>query len=101
MRSALLADATARPKPNPKPTATRRQPITRGRLLLVRLGLLFERAWPALWPAMAIAGIFVALGLFDVLPLLDGYVHIATLTALAVRFVACLWRGLRGLSLPD
>ena len=96
-----MADATARPKPNPKPTATRRQPITRGRLLLVRLGLLFERAWPALWPAMAIAGIFVALGLFDVLPLLDGYLHIAALTALAVGFVACLWRGLRGLSMPD
>src|SRR3546814_9070174 len=52
------------------------------RLLLSWSALLWERAWPALWPAAGIAGLFLMLGLLDVLPFFPGWLH---LVVLAIR----------------
>jgi uncharacterized protein (TIGR02302 family) len=71
------------------------------RLWLVRLGLFWEQAWPALFPAVGLVGVFLALAFLDLLPALDGYVHIGVLVAFAAGFVFLSWRGLRGLRLPD
>jgi uncharacterized protein (TIGR02302 family) len=95
-----LADAPRRNLRN-EVNDTRARPITGSRLLLVRFGLLWEQAWPALWPAAALAGVFLALALLDILPLLEGYVHIAVLAAFVIAVLFFLWRGLRGLKLPD
>ena len=96
-----MADATPRRNLRNEVSNNRSRPITRSRLRLVRLGLFWEQAWPALWPAVGLAGLFLALALLDVLPLLDGYLHIAALTVLGAGFLFLLWRGLRGLRLPD
>lgn len=45
------------------------------RLGLARAALAWERAWPLILPPLALAGAFLALALFDVLPLLPGWLH--------------------------
>src|SRR3546814_11841163 len=62
------------------------------RLTLARLALIWERLWRALWPASGILGLFVVLALFDVLPLLPGWLHALALAALAAGFAYALWR---------
>jgi len=96
-----LADASPRRNLRNELSDSRKPPISRHRLVLVRLGLLWEQAWPALWPAAALAGIFLALALLDVFPLLEGYLHIGALAAFGIGFLILLWRGLHGLRLPD
>ena len=63
-----------------RPSAARREP-GRGRLasllLLARAVLFWERLWPALWPLVGVLGLFLTLALFDLLPLLPGWLHAA------------------------
>jgi uncharacterized protein (TIGR02302 family) len=95
-----LADATPRRNLPTPLTGRKGPPVSRRRLMLVRLGLLWEQAWPALWPAVALAGLFLALALFDVLPWLQGYAHMGVLAGFAAAILYFLWRGLVGLTLP-
>lgn len=71
------------------------------RLLLARAALLWERVWPALFPALAILGAFLVLALGDFLPALGGWGHAAALAALGAAFVYALWRAIRLWRLPD
>ncbi len=52
--------------------ATETPPVPRpglgARLFGARLALFWEQLWPALLPALTLAGIFLALAMFDVLP---------------------------------
>jgi len=66
-----------------------------------RLVLFWERAWPALWPAARLAGLFVLLALLDVLPRLPGWLHGVILVIFAAGLVAALWRGIAALRMPD
>ena len=61
------------------------------RLRLARAALLWERVWPACWPALAVLGVFLVLGLFDLLPNLPGLLHAAILLGLGAAFVDRLW----------
>lgn len=70
------------------------------KLWLARLALLWEHAWPALWPALGIGGAFAALALFDVLPGLPAWLHGLILAAFAGAFGYALWRAGRALRLP-
>jgi len=56
------------------------------KILAARRVLLWERAWPRLWPASAILGVFVAAGLFDLFSYIPWQMH--TLIVLGV-FAAC------------
>src|SRR6202047_2252510 len=56
------------------------------RLRLARFALLWERVWPPCWPALAVLGVFLVLGLFDVLPNLPGLLHAAILIGLGAAF---------------
>ena len=47
-----------------------------GRRALARLAILFERIWPALWPALGVAGLFVCVALLDLPRLLPPWLHI-------------------------
>ena len=96
-----LAEATPRRNLRNEVSDNRKVPITRTRLKLVRLGLFWEQAWPALWPAAALVGLFLAFALLDVFSLLQGYLHIGVLAALALGLAYLLWRGIRGLHMPD
>lgn len=73
----------------------------RHRLRLARAALLWERAWPALWPATAIIGAFAAVSLFDLPPLLPGWLHLALLILVAGALLVALWTGVRRIRLPD
>ncbi len=59
-----------------------------------RGALLFERLWPALWPAAGIGGLFVALALFGLLAPLPALAHDAVLAGFGSAFGVALWRGL-------
>jgi uncharacterized protein (TIGR02302 family) len=85
-------------------------PGTAGRLLRLRLrlaraALLWERLWPATWPALCVLGFFAVLALFDLLPALPGTVHAVLLAASALAFVGAViwgWRRIFGpAALPD
>ena len=83
-----------------------RVPPTPMRLLAMRLRfargvLLFERLWPACWPALAVVCAFLILGLFGVLPRLPGLLHAALLLALGAGFLLALATAFRGLAVPD
>ncbi len=71
------------------------------RELLVRGVLLLETAWPRLWPAAGVAGLFVALSLLDLWSVLPGWLHLAGLVLFAAAFVYFAIRGVRGLRLAD
>lgn len=69
-------------------------------LALARLAIWWERLWPAIWPPLGIAGLFLTLALFDVLPLLPGWMHAGVLAALTAAFVWTLWRAIPAFRLP-
>src|SRR6266404_5119757 len=71
------------------------------RLRLARAALLWERIWPACWPALAVLGGFFALGLFDLLPRLPGLLHAAVLLGFGAAFVVALAVANRGVAVPD
>ena len=72
----------------------------RGLLALASAALFWERLWPRLWPAACILGAFVALALFDMLPVLPDWLHAGILALFAVGFVAAIAVGMAGFS-PD
>jgi uncharacterized protein (TIGR02302 family) len=71
------------------------------RLRLARAAILWEYLWPAAWPAVALAGGFAVLALFDLLPLLPGGVHAAVLGLFAAGFAAAAIRAAWRLAWPD
>jgi uncharacterized protein (TIGR02302 family) len=66
------------------------------RLFLARAALLWERIWPAAWPALCVLGTFAVLALFDLLPLLPGWAHAVALGAFALGFATAAAWGARG-----
>lgn len=70
------------------------------RLMLARLALLWEAVWPNMWPILGVAGVFAAIVLFDVLPLLPGWLHALILVANAAALMWALWRGVRSFRPP-
>src|SRR5216683_2580293 len=65
------------------------------RLRLARAALLWERVWPAAWPALCVLGILAVLALFDVLPRLPGAAHAGVLALFAIAFVGVVVWGAR------
>ncbi len=65
-----------------------------------RLVLLFERAWPALWPAIGVLGVWLALALFDVPAMLPAAWHVGALAVAGAAFASLLWRGFSRLRMP-
>src|SRR5579871_5703142 len=68
---------------------------------LSRAALLWERVWPALWPASGIAGLFAAAALFDLLAPLPWGLHALILSASITAIGLSLYFGFRDLRLPD
>jgi uncharacterized protein (TIGR02302 family) len=87
------SNRTGRGKPGP------RTPFAE-RIALARAALAWEVFWPSFWPVAGIAGLFLSLALFEVLPLLPGWLHVAVLGLFAVGLLLALGRALRPLRLP-
>ena len=64
------------------------------RVRLARLALAWERLWPTLWLALLAVGVFCAFALFDVLPRLPGWLHVALLVLMGVGFAAAIGRAM-------
>jgi uncharacterized protein (TIGR02302 family) len=62
------------------------------RLRLAGLAILWERLFPALWPAIALAGLFLVLALADLFRFLPGWLHAALLALFAGGVLAALGR---------
>jgi len=54
-----------------------------------------------LWPAACVAGVFLALALFNVLPALGGWVHAVVLLVFLIVFIAAVVYGVRRIRMPD
>src|SRR6266702_2908815 len=65
------------------------------RLRLARAALLWERVWPAAWPALCVLGILAVSALFDVLPRLPGAAHAGVLALFAIAFAGAVAWGAR------
>ena len=72
-----------------------------GRRALARSAILFERIWPALWPPLGVAGVFVCVALLDLPRLLPPWWHIGLLAVTALLILGLLVRGLRTIAAPD
>lgn len=77
---------------------TERQ-LRRYRLLLwlAAAAVMWERMWPLMWPILGIAGIFAALALLDVLPLLPPNLHAMVLFVVVGAFVLAVRNAAIGL----
>ncbi len=73
----------------------------RRQVALSRAALSWERAWPALMPALAVIGCYVMISLFDLWSLMAGWLHGLFLVGFLVALCAALWRSRDGFSLPD
>lgn len=65
------------------------------KLRLARLALLWERVWPQAAAVLGLLGLFLALALFDVLPLLPGWLHALVLAVLGASALVLSWRAWR------
>ena len=71
------------------------------RLFLSRAALGWERLWPALWPMLCVAGIFLVTALFDLPSFVPSSVHLVILAGLAIAFGGAAIYALRSLVWPD
>lgn len=62
------------------------------RLLLARLVVSFERLWPALWPSLAVVGIFAVVSLFGLWLSLPLWLHLPLLVLFLGLLGWTLWR---------
>jgi uncharacterized protein (TIGR02302 family) len=93
---------TTQPPSPPRPEDL--NPLLRrlaGRRALARLAILFERVWPALWPPLGVAGVFVCAALLDLPLYLPAAWHLALLAGTAAAIVVLLVRGLWSIRAPD
>ncbi len=71
------------------------------RLRFARAALMWERVWPACWPALAVFGSFCVLGLFDLLPRLPGLLHAGLLLGFGAGFVIAVAAATNTAVVPD
>jgi uncharacterized protein (TIGR02302 family) len=73
----------------------------RRRRRLARAALTWERLWPALWPPLGVAGLFVLLALLGLPLLLPGWARSLLALGFAGAFGFAVWRSFRGFVLPQ
>lgn len=86
--------------PEPDPAVAPAADPLAGRLRLARMALAWERLWLAVWPAVALVGLFSVIALFDLLPALPAWLHALILAGFAAGIGWSLWRARAVFSLP-
>src|SRR3954471_24311051 len=79
----------------------RQSPGFRRRLLAARLFVWAERVWPAVWPAVGVAGLFLATSLLRLWYGLTTVPHAVLLALFAAGLAAALWRARQALRFSD
>ncbi|HEY3847972.1 MAG TPA: DUF4175 domain-containing protein [Acetobacteraceae bacterium] len=90
--------------PKTPPAGGELNPLLRrlaGRRALARLAILYEHVWPALWPPLGVAGLFICLALLDLPRYLPAAWHLVLLAGTATAIVLLLVRGLWAIRAPD
>ena len=64
----------------------------RRRIVLARAAAGFESAWAALWPSLALVGVFLVVSLLGLWSLLPAWLHALGLAALTLGLIWTLWR---------
>ena len=64
----------------------------KARVWLARLVVTAERVWPALWPPLAVVGVFVAMSLFGLWLALPATLHLVLLALFVAALGLALWR---------
>ena len=72
----------------------------RAQRAVARAVLLFERVWPAIWPALGVLGAFVAAALLGLVAMLPPLPHLALLACVVAAAGLLLGRGLRRVAMP-
>ena len=72
----------------------------RRRRAMARAVLLFERVWPALWPALGVTGAFLCAALLGLPAALPPVLHVLLLVATVLLIARLLVGGLRGVAWP-
>ena len=85
-------------QPTPSASPPQRLLLRRG---LAWLSLFWEHSWPILWPIVGIIGVFITLALFNILPLLPGWLHTIVLIGFALTLGLTMWRRMRTIQLPN
>lgn len=67
---------------------------------LAKAALFWERFWPAAWPLIGIAGLFLSLALFDLLPNLPFWLHTAVLAVTAAAALWAIWHFIKVFRFP-
>ena len=73
----------------------------RRRVILARAAAAFEAAWAALWPSLALVGLFLVASLLGLWALLPGWLHGLVLALLAAALAWSLWRVRASMRWPD
>jgi uncharacterized protein (TIGR02302 family) len=73
----------------------------RRRVALARGAAAFEAAWVALWPSLALVGVFLVVSLLGLWALLPAWLHALGLAGLAGGLVWTLWRARASLLWPN
>lgn len=71
------------------------------RLATARLAIAWERLWLAIWPTVAVVGLFAAVSLAGAWYLIPGWLHLIILVGFAVAIVRALWHALHSMRWPD
>ncbi len=71
------------------------------RLFAARLALFLEALWPALWPPLAVAGLFIGLALLGLPGMLSPWLHTLFLAFFVLLFLWSGYRALHRLAWPD
>ncbi len=96
--SAMRPDRAKGQEPGGDP---RRRFAFKWRLVAARLTHSFEKLWPALWPPLAVLGLFLAISLFGLWRYLPAWLHGLGLVAFAAAFVFTLVKARVGLVWPS
>ena len=86
---------------NPGPDTEALLRRLQSRRATARAALLFEQLWPALWPPLGVAGVFVCLALLDLPARLPPWLHLALLGGFGLAVLVLLARAVRSILLPD
>jgi uncharacterized protein (TIGR02302 family) len=73
----------------------------RRRLGLARAAAGFEAVWSALWPSLALLGVFLVISLFGLWAWMPAWLHAAGILGFAAGLIWTLWRAREGLRWPD
>ena len=74
----------------PPPSRPEANPGFERKVRLSTLALFFERAWPRVWAALALAGLFVALSLMGLWPWLSEIMHKLVIASFGVALIGVI-----------